>query len=43
MFLPIWFFLQLSGLLGGSDGIAWISHIAGFIAGALLFKLFTVD
>lgn len=43
MFLPIWFFLQLSGLLGGSDGIAWISHIAGFIAGASLFKLFTVD
>jgi membrane associated rhomboid family serine protease len=43
LFLPIWFFLQLSGLFGGSDGIAWISHIAGFIAGALLFKLFTVD
>ncbi|RPI93600.1 MAG: rhomboid family intramembrane serine protease [Spirochaetales bacterium] len=43
LFLPIWFLLQVSGLFGGADSVAWISHIAGFVAGALLFKLFTVD
>lgn len=43
LFLPIWFLLQLSGLSGGDDGVAWISHIAGFAAGALLFALFTAD
>lgn len=43
LFLPIWFLLQISGFLGGADSIAWISHIAGFVAGALLFRFFTVD
>ncbi len=43
VFLPIWFLLQISGLFGGADSIAWISHIAGFTAGVLLYKLFTVD
>ncbi|HSV97313.1 MAG TPA: rhomboid family intramembrane serine protease [Spirochaetota bacterium] len=42
-FLPVWFLLQVSGFRGGADSIAWISHIAGFVAGALLFRLFTVD
>lgn len=44
VFLPIWFVMQISGLMGSAagagGGVAWISHIAGFVAGMLLFKLF---
>lgn len=43
LFLPVWFALQIFGLLGSATGgsnVAWISHIAGFVAGALLFRPF---
>ncbi len=43
LFVPIWFLLQISGLLGGADSVAWISHIVGFVVGSLLFKLFSVE
>jgi membrane associated rhomboid family serine protease len=43
LFLLIWFLTQLlessaSGLTGG--GVAWWAHIGGFVAGALLHRLF---
>lgn len=44
--LGFWFILQLLyglpslGSVGG--GVAWFAHIGGFLAGILLFKLFTV-
>ncbi len=39
VFLGLWFFLQLmSSGLGG--GIAWYAHIGGFLAGAILIRLF---
>lgn len=44
LFLLIWFALQVFGLLGsvaGGSNVAWISHVSGFIAGILLFRLFT--
>jgi membrane associated rhomboid family serine protease len=40
IFLAIWFFTQISGFLGQEDSVAWISHIAGFISGVLLHRLF---
>ncbi len=43
IYLPVWFVMQILGLLQGSTGgsnVAWISHIAGFAAGVILFKLF---
>lgn len=44
LFLPFWFVMQLSGLAGqnagNADNVAWISHIAGFVAGILLHRLF---
>lgn len=42
-FLGIWFILQFLGAAGSSaqaGGIAWWAHVAGFIAGILLLKLF---
>ncbi|HDP79688.1 MAG TPA: rhomboid family intramembrane serine protease [Spirochaetes bacterium] len=42
IFLPIWFLMQVSGLMGqGGDNVAWISHVAGFLAGIVLFDFFT--
>ncbi len=45
LFLPIWFLLQVSGFMNAASGdgsnVAWISHIAGFIAGAILYRVFT--
>lgn len=39
VFLGLWFIFQiLSSAAGG--GIAWYAHIGGFVAGALLVKLF---
>jgi membrane associated rhomboid family serine protease len=44
LFLPVWFMLQVFGFMnsgaGGDGGIAWVSHIAGFIAGVALHRLF---
>jgi membrane associated rhomboid family serine protease len=44
VFLPIWFLLQIFGFMNdtaaGTGNVAWISHIAGFLAGVLLFKFF---
>jgi membrane associated rhomboid family serine protease len=40
-----WFLLQLFNAfvsVGGSGGVAFFAHIGGFIAGALLIRLFTV-
>jgi len=42
-FLGIWFVLQFIGAAGSSaeaGGIAWWAHVAGFIAGIILLKLF---
>ncbi|MCU0847701.1 MAG: rhomboid family intramembrane serine protease [Spirochaetes bacterium] len=39
-FLIVWFVMQLSGFMNGQGNVAWITHIAGFISGILLFKLF---
>jgi membrane associated rhomboid family serine protease len=44
VFIIIWFVSQISGFLGtsvGTSNIAWVAHISGFIAGIILFKLFT--
>lgn len=46
IFLGLWFLLQVfSASLGGGalqgEGVAWMAHIGGFIAGALLVRLFT--
>ena len=40
IFLLIWFFLQISGLLGPESNVAWESHISGFILGILTFRIF---
>ena len=40
IFIVFWFFSQISGLMGGGGNVAWISHIAGFIAGIALFRFF---
>jgi membrane associated rhomboid family serine protease len=45
VFLGIWFFTQLSGLLsigayGAFGGIAWWAHIGGFLVGLLLVRIF---
>lgn len=40
IFLLIWFFLQISGLLGPESNIAWESHISGFILGILIYSFF---
>jgi membrane associated rhomboid family serine protease len=45
IFLGIWFVLQFLGAAGSSaqaGGIAWWAHVAGFIAGILLLKLFLI-
>lgn len=42
VFLVIWFFMQISGLLGGEGNVAWISHVSGFIAGIILYRFFRV-
>ena len=36
--LAIWFFLQVLGM--GGEGVAWMAHIGGFLAGMALIKLF---
>jgi len=44
-FLGIWFVLQFLGAAGTSaeaGGIAWWAHVAGFIAGMFLLKLFLI-
>lgn len=38
--LGLWFLMQLTGILGGSDGIAIFAHIGGFLAGLLLIRPF---
>ncbi len=38
--LGIWFVMQISGILGGSDGIAFMAHIGGFVAGLALIRVF---
>lgn len=43
IFLVIWFFMQISGLLGGKGDVAWISHVSGFIAGIVLYRFFRVS
>ncbi|TAL36610.1 MAG: rhomboid family intramembrane serine protease [Spirochaetes bacterium] len=43
LYLPVWFLMQILGFIGGSAGgsnVAWVSHIGGFAAGVILFKLF---
>ncbi len=40
LFILIWFFFQISGCIGGGGNVAWISHVAGFITGVLLYPLF---
>jgi membrane associated rhomboid family serine protease len=43
VFLPIWFTMQVSGFLNSGasgGGVAWVTHISGFVAGLALFKLF---
>lgn len=40
IFLIIWFFFQISGYIGGEGNVAWITHISGFIAGAVLHRFF---
>ncbi|MBN2403543.1 MAG: rhomboid family intramembrane serine protease [Spirochaetes bacterium] len=43
VFIVLWFISQISGILSTaaqSSNIAWMAHIAGFIAGIALFKLF---
>ncbi len=40
IFLLIWFFMQISGLLGPESNVAWESHISGFILGILTFRIF---
>jgi membrane associated rhomboid family serine protease len=44
VFLPLWFLLQIFGFMNDTStetgNVAWISHIAGFLAGVLLFKFF---
>jgi len=43
VFLPGWFLLQLASALveplGGSGGVAWYAHLAGFAAGPVAFAL----
>jgi len=46
LYLIFWFFIQFySGLFslvvpGGVGGVAWFAHVGGFIAGAMLHRLF---
>ncbi len=44
VFLPIWFLLQVFNLFsrttGDAGGVAWVAHVAGFIAGGIFFALF---
>lgn len=40
LFILTWFFFQISGLIGGGGNVAWVSHVAGFITGALIYPLF---
>ena len=42
VFLIIWFLTQVSGLLDGEGNIAWITHVASFVTGVLLFRFFMV-
>ncbi len=35
--LMVWFFLQI---VGGGEGVAWMAHVGGFVAGMLLIHLF---
>ena len=41
LFLPIWFAMQIFGVLRPSSGggVAWWAHIGGFVAGLVLVKL----
>lgn len=44
-FLAIWFLLQIFGFMGddmNDGGVAWISHISGFISGMLLYRFFII-
>lgn len=43
IFIAFWFVSQISGFLGGTGNTAWVCHLAGFIFGSLLFKLFIND
>ena len=40
IFIILWFVTQISGFLGGGGNVAWVTHIAGFLSGAVLFRLF---
>jgi len=41
VFFVFWFALQFfSGVAGGESGVAWWAHIAGFIGGMIIAKLF---
>jgi len=40
VFIIIWFFMQISGFLGGEGNVAWITHISGFISGVVLHRFF---
>jgi membrane associated rhomboid family serine protease len=38
--LGVWFAYQLSAAGQGGSGVAWYAHIGGFVAGALLLRVF---
>jgi len=40
IFIMVWFFFQITGLLGAEGNVAWISHLAGFLVGAFIYPLF---
>lgn len=45
VFLAIWFLIQLGAGLamvaqGGEDGVAWLAHVGGFLAGMALMPVF---
>jgi len=41
VFLVIWFVFQFF-YAGGGEGIAWLAHVGGFVAGMVLVKIFLV-
>jgi len=40
IFIVLWFITQISGLLDGGGNVAWATHIAGFVSGAVLHRFF---
>jgi membrane associated rhomboid family serine protease len=40
VFIAFWFVSQVSGLMNGHGGIAWISHITGFVWGIVMYRFF---